>query len=132
MIFYPHKSKLPKNNESEEFNMTFLDLLIVVSMLLLAGSLLSVVLMFAIRNQIVRRIFFYMTVALGLYVGYVGARINWMYSYGQMLLAILMALTGVAAVVLERVRGKDAKCFLIARLMSASALTFGLMNALMI
>lgn len=112
--------------------MTFLDLLIVVSMLMLAGGLLSVVLMFAIRNQIVRRVFFYVTVALGLYVGYVGARINWLDFPGQMMLAILMALTGVAALVLERVGHKSEKSFLIARLMSAAALTVGLVNALMI
>lgn len=111
---------------------TFLDLLLVVGMVLIASSLLCLVLMFAIRNKTVKRVFFYITVGLGLYIGYVGARINWLDFAGQMVIAVLLALVGVGALVLSLVRKNDDKAFLIARLMSGAALIAGVANALLI
>ena len=51
---------------------TFLDLLIIVSMVLIAASLLSVVLMFLVKNRKIRLVCLGLVSALGLYVGYKG------------------------------------------------------------
>lgn len=112
--------------------MTFLDLLIIVSMALIAGSLLSVVLMFLVKNRKVRRVCLWITAALGLYVGYVGLYINWPMFYGQAVIAAVMALVGVGALVLSLVKKEDDKAFLIARIAAAASLVIGVVNALMV
>lgn len=111
---------------------TFLDLLIIVSMVLIAASFLSVVLMFLIRNKKVQRVCFYIVVALSVYIGYVGIRINWLGFEGQAVLAAVMALAGVGAFVLERVKKNDDKMFLYARIAASVALIVGAANALLI
>ncbi len=109
---------------------TFLDLLIVVSMVLITVGLLSVALMFLVKNKKVRQVCFYIAVALGLYIGYVGIRINWFGFSGQAAFAALLALIGVGAFVLERVKKDSDKAFLFARIAAAAALPLGIMNAL--
>lgn len=111
---------------------TFLDLLVIVSMALIAASLLALVLMFLVRNHTVRRVCFYITVALSLYIGYVGIRINWPDFFGQAVLAAVLALISVAALVLERVRKNDDKIFLYSRIAAAAALALGVVNALLV
>lgn len=111
---------------------TFLDLLIVVVMALAAASLLSVVLMFVVKNKTVRRVCFYIVAALGVYVGTVGFRINWLGFEVQAGLAVALALICVGAVVLERVKKGDDKMFLLARGMAAASLVVGMVNAFMI
>lgn len=112
--------------------LTFLDLLIVVSMVLIAASFLSVVLMFLVKNQKFRRVCFYITVALSLYVGYVGFQINWPDFTQQAILAVVLMLAGVGAVVLERVKKDDDRMFLYARIAAAAALFVGTFNALFV
>lgn len=111
---------------------TFLDLLIIVSMVLIAASFLSLVLMFLIRNKKVQRVCFYIAVALSLYVGYVGIRINWLDFSGQAVLAAVLALVSIGALVLERVKKGDDKMFLYARIAACIALIIGTLNALFI
>jgi len=111
---------------------TFLDLLVIVSMALVAAGFLSVVLMFLVRNQKVRKVCFYITVALGLYVGYIGIRINRLGFIGQTTLAAVLALVCVGALILERVKKGDEKLFLISRIAAAAALVIGLVNALLV
>lgn len=111
---------------------TFLDLLIIVSMALIAASLLSVALMFLVRNQRVRQVCFYITAALNLYIAYVGIRINWPDFFEQAVLAAVLALFSIAAVVLQCVKKNDSKIFLIARIVAAAALVIGVINALLI
>lgn len=111
---------------------TFLDLLVVVSMALVAGSFLSVALMFLVKNQKVRRVCFYVAVALSVYVGYVGVRINWHGFYGQAFLAVALALVSLGALVLERVGKGNEKRFLVARIAAAAALVLGTVNALLV
>lgn len=111
---------------------TSLDLLIIVSMVLIAASLVSLVLMFVIRNKIVRRVCFYIAVALSLYIGYVGIRINWPDFFGQAMIAIMMALVSIGALVLSLVKKGSDKLFLAARIAAASALVIGVANALLI
>lgn len=112
--------------------MTFLDLLILVSMVLIAASLLSVVLMFLVKNRKVRQVCFYIVVALGLYAGTVGIRINWPYFYGQAVIAGLMMLLSIGALVLSLVRKDDEKLFLFSRIAASAALIIGVVNALLI
>lgn len=127
------KQNPKSNHESEEKSMiTFLDLLIIVSMVLIAGSLLSVALMFLVKNRKVRQVCLWITAVLGLYVGSVGIRINWPDFYGQAVLAAVFALTGVAALVLALVRRENEKVFLAARIAAAAALVLGVVNALMV
>lgn len=111
---------------------TFLDLLIIVSMVLIAASLLSVVLMFLIRNRKVQRVCFYIAAALSLYIAYVGIRINWPDFYGQAVLAVVLALVSIGSVVLERVKKNNDKIFLITRIAAAAALVIGVINALLV
>jgi len=112
--------------------MTFLDLLIIVSMVLIAASLLSLVLMFLIKNKKVQRVCFYIAVALSVYVGYVGVRINWLDFAHQAALAVVLALISIGALVLERIRKNDDKMFLYARIAVCAALIVGVANALLI
>lgn len=110
---------------------TFLDLLIIVSMVLIAASFLSLVLMFLIRNKKVQRVCFYIVTALSLYIAYVGIRINWMGFETQAILAAVMALVSVASLVLESVKKNDDKMFLYTRIAAAVALVIGTANALL-
>lgn len=111
---------------------TSLDLLIIVSMALIAASFLSVVLMFLIRNNKVQRVCFWITAAFGVYIGYVGIRITWMNFDGQAILAAAMALVSIGAFALERVRKGNDKMFLYARIAAAVALIIGTANALLV
>lgn len=111
---------------------TFLDLLIIVSMVLIAASFLAVVLMFLIRNKKVQRVCFYMATALSLYIGYVGIRINWMGFEAQAILAAVMALVSVASLVVVLVKKSDERVFLYARIAAATALVIGTVNALLV
>lgn len=110
---------------------TFLDLLIVVVLGLAAVSLVAIVLMFLVKNTKVRRVCLWLVAALGVYIGYVGIRINCFGFLPEMLLAGAMALAGIGAVVLERLSKGDEKQFLIARIMASAALVVGLLNAFM-
>ncbi len=111
---------------------TFLDLLIVVVMALVAVGALALVLMFLLKNRKAQQVFLYVVAALGVYIGTVGVRINAMASDMQAVLAILMALTCAGAVVLERIKKGDDKFFCTARTMATVGLVVGLVNAFFI
>ena len=111
---------------------TFLDLLIIVSMVLIAASFLALVLMFLIRNKTVQHVCFYVAVALSLYVGYVGIQINWPDFSSQASLSVVLALVSIAALVVGRLKKNDDKMFLCARIAAAAALVIGTVNALLI
>ena len=110
---------------------TSLDLLIIVFMALAAVTLLSLCLMFLIRNKTARKVFFYIASVLGLYVSWIGFRIGigGLFSI-QIGIGILTALMCVGAFVLERVSKGNNKMFMIARFMSAAALVIGFCNAI--
>ena len=111
---------------------TSLDLLIIVFMALAAAALLSLCLMFLIRNKPARIVFFHIASALGLYVSWVGFRIGigGLFTI-QIAIGILTALMCVGAFVLERVSKGNNKMFLIARIISAAALVIGFFNAIL-
>ena len=108
---------------------TFLDLLIVVVMVLSAASLLAMALMFLVKSKKVQHAFFYLVVALGIYMGYVGFRILSPTVIWQTGLAVLMALTSLGALMLERLRKGNEKMFLIAKIAASAALVVGMFNA---
>ena len=108
---------------------TFLDLLIVVVLALAAISLVTMALMFLVKNRTVKRLCLYIVAALGVYMGYVGLRILWPGFPGQCAIAVVSALAGIGSVVLERYsRGSNAK-FLTAQIMASAALIVGMLNA---
>lgn len=111
--------------------LTFLDLLVIVFMALAGLSLFSVCLMFLVKHQKVRKVCFYIAVALGVYAASVSLRISQGLFLTQMTLGVLFGLLSVAALVLERVRNKDEKAFFIARILAAVALVAGLINAIL-
>lgn len=131
MLFYPHKSKPPPNKiESEDYLMdTFLDLLFVVVLTLAAVSLVAMVLMFLVKNRTVKRVCLYLVAALSIYMGYVGLRILWPGFPGQCIIAVLVALTGIGALALERLGRNSRKKFLLAQIMASLALITGMLNA---
>lgn len=112
--------------------LTSLDLLLLVSLVLIAAAFLSLVLMFLVRNQTIRRVCFYIAVALSLYIGYAGVRINWPDFSHQAILAVVLALISVGAFVLERSKKNNDKVFLYARIAAGAALIAGAVNALLI
>ena len=109
--------------------LTFLDLLVVVFMVIAALSLLALCLMFMTKNHTIKSICFYVVVAIGIYLGYVGARISWPGFILQVAVAILMAVVSIAALILERRSKGDEKKLKIARIMASLALVIGMVNA---
>jgi hypothetical protein len=111
---------------------TFFDLMIVVVMALTAAAVVSVALMFLSKNRIVQRVCLYITAALGVYIGTVGFRINWLGFELQAGLAIALALICIVAVVLERIKKDDAQMFRLSSILAAVALVAGMVNAFLI
>ena len=108
---------------------TSLDLLILVVMVLAAVSLVAMVLMFLVKNKVVKRICLYLVAALGIYVGYVGLRILWPMFLGQSVIAVLVAMIAIGSVVLERLGCNHRKLFLIAQILASAALLVGMLTA---
>ena len=105
---------------------TFLDLLVVVSMGLVAAGVAVTALMFLVPNGRVRRVSLYAAAGLGVYLGYVGWRINALGTSGGGLLAVALALVGL---VLERLWRQEPNRQLIPRIAAAVSVLGGLANA---
>ena len=108
---------------------TFLDLMIVVVLGLVALSLLSLCLMFLTRKPKLKKVCFFIVVALGIYACTIGLRI---FRFGfplQTILCLAMGALSIIALVLE-LRSKDnAKKSKIARILATVALVVGMINA---
>ena len=109
--------------------LTALDFLTLAFIGLSALSLLAVCLMLLVRKPVVRKVCFYIVVILCIYMAYVGLYISSGFFLGQTIVAVIVGLTGIATVVLERLSNNDNKKFLIARILSAIALVIGMFNA---
>ena len=113
--------------------LTSLDWLIIVFMGLAASTLLSLCLMFLLRNKIAKRVCFYVTTALGIYVSTIGLAIGFSGVFlGMIVSGLFTILMCVGAFVLERVGRKNDKLFLVSRIISAAALIFAMANAFLI
>lgn len=108
---------------------TFLDLLIVVVMALVAVGVLALAGTFLIRNKTAKKLCFYVVSALGIYVGYAGCRILWPGFMPQVLLALALAAVSVGALVLTLVKKGDEKVFRIAQVAASVAMVVGMINA---
>lgn len=112
-----------KINESEEKYMTNLDFLVIAAGMIAAAAVLTAGLMM-VKNRRVRRVALYAAAVLGMYLGYVGLRINAPGFPVQCILAAALAVGGAAAVVLERREQYNAS-----RIMAAVSVFGGMMNA---
>lgn len=112
--------------------LTFLDLLIIVVMALAAAGILSLTLMFLIKNKTAQRVCFYIVVALGVYVGTVGFRINWPGFLFQVAVAVVLAAVCAGALILERIGRKSDRLFLLARILATAGLVGGMVNAFLV
>ena len=110
---------------------TSMDLLIIVVLALFAAGIAALALMFLLKNNTAKRICLYIVAALGLYIGYAGAYINYPGFMTQVVLAVLFALAGAAAVVIERIK-KSETAPLLSRVIAAAALVLGMANAFLI
>ena len=111
--------------------LTSLDWLIIVFMAFTAFALLSLCLMFFLKNTVARRVCLYVSSAFAVYVSTVAFRIGIGALFtGQIVFSCITALLAVAAVVVERVFKNKPKTLLIARIMSASAMVLALINAI--
>ena len=111
---------------------TFLDLLVIVFLVLIAATLLSLCLMFMLKNKTAKRICFYIVLVLSLYVSSIGLRIGlggWFTT--QIAFGVLTVLMTVSAFVLERVSKGNEKLLKISRVIAAAALAVGMINAIL-
>ncbi len=108
-----------------------LDLLVISFMVIAALSLLSVLLMFLIKNKIVRRISLGITVATALYTSAMGLYIALYGFLFQGIIAVLTGFAAIGAIVLEVLGAKlkGDKFSLIARITAAAALVISVINA---
>lgn len=105
--------------------MTFLDLLVIVSGGIITAGLLVLLAMFLLKSEKARRVCLYIAAGLGLYLGYVGYRVNAMSFGAGSMIALVLALAAVGAVVLDRlVARRD-----IPRIVAAVSVVGGMMNA---
>ena len=113
--------------------LTSLDWLVIVFMILAAVTLLSLCLMFFIKNKTSKKVFFYIVSVLALYMASIGLRIGigGLFSE-QIVIAVLTAIMCIVAFVLERVSKGNEKMFRIARTVSTIALVVGFINAFFI
>ncbi len=112
----------------------YLDLLIVVSLAMIAGGVLFLGLMLFLKNPVAKRVFLYLTSALGIYSAYVGIRINYLFSDAQVVAGVLAALVAVAAMVLDIISAKQENETLgkISRALASASLVVGMANAIFI
>lgn len=109
---------------------TFLDLLVVVAWGLVAAGVLVLAVLFLVKNDRVRRACLYIAAGLGVYLGYVGFRVNAMSDGIGGLLALVLALVGLGAVVLDRFLSREASFRkYIPQLAAAVSVLGGLANA---
>ena len=110
-----------------------MDLLVIVGMVLAASTLLSLCLMFLIKNKTAQRIIFYIVLVLALYMSWVGFYIGisgWFTA--QISAAIFTAIMCVVTFIIERFSKGSDKKFLLARILAAATLVIAFTNALLI
>ena len=111
---------------------TSLDFLVIAFMGLAALTLLSLALMFLLKNKTAKRVFFYIVVALGLYISSIGLRIGlsgWFTA--QIGFGVLTVLLGIGAFVVERISKGNERMLLVARILAAAALALSFLNAIL-
>ena len=108
-----------------------LDLLVIVFMVVAAVSLLSLCLMFLVRNPRIKKVCLYIVATLGIYTGYVGIRISSGFFPVQTAVGVIAAVAAIAAIVLSVIGKNKERNFKIARLVATGSLIVGMANAFM-
>ena len=113
--------------------LTSLDWLVIVFMGLAALTLLSLCLMFLLKNKTAKNVCFYIVAALGLYVSSIALRIGfggWFVT--QIFFGVLTVLMALGAIVLKLTVGKNNEKYQkIARILAAASLIVGFINAIL-
>lgn len=109
-----------------------MDLLVVVFMTLIALTVLSIVLLFLLKNGIAKRVFFYLALALGLFASWGAISIGLIGSFIiQLVLGIATAVICVGLGVLSVIKRKDERVFFFAKTLAAVTLVVALFNAIL-
>ena len=111
---------------------TSLDYLVILFLGLAVLSVLSIVMMFAVKNTVVRKVFFYIAAAIGLYTAYAGFITTWPMFANQSYLAIIFGACAIIAVILERTSKYNEKRFSLARVLVTLAVVVGMINSFML
>ena len=111
---------------------TMLDLLVVVCMGIAALTLLSLCLMFFLKNKLAKRICLYVVSVIAMYMSGVGIYIGLFGWFpGQAAVGVAMMALAIGAVVLDIFSRGDDKRQLIARIAGSVALIVGFANAVL-
>ena len=113
--------------------LTSLDYLVIAFMGLAALTILSLCLMFFIKNKIAKRIFFYTVLVTSLFLSYIGLYIGitgWFTS--QIVIGALTIPMAIGAFVYELISKGDEKKTRIAHIIGAAALVLAMANAFFI
>ena len=113
--------------------LTSLDLLVIIFMSLAALTILSLCLMFFIKNKIAKRIFFYVVLAVSLFLSYIGLDMGitgWFTA--QITIGALTIPMAIGAFVLDLIGKGDEKKARIAHIIGAVALVLAMANAFFI
>ena len=110
-----------------------LDWLVIVFMGLAALTLLSLCLMFLLKNKKGKRVCLYIVAVLGAYVSTIGLRIGFVGGFtGQIAVGVVTLIVSVGAAVLDIVSRQDERKEKLARILAAVGLIVGFVNALLI
>ncbi len=113
--------------------LTSLDWLVILFMGLAFASLLSLALMFLIRNKIVRYVSMGIVLASAAGAAFFGFMVGFSgYFLGQLAISLLAVALIVAAIVLGIIGAKRPKLFLVARILAAASVVFGMLSAFFI
>ena len=109
---------------------TFLDLIVIIALVLLGGSIIATLLMFLLKNKKAKKIFLYISLVLALYLASIGLRIGFSgYFEFQMFLSSIVILLVVGSIVLDVLSKKNEKFPLISRVVALIAVVFGFLSA---
>ena len=111
--------------------LTSLDLLILVFIGLVAMTLVTVPLMFIIKNKIVRKIFLGIVCTLGVYMAGVGIYIGFGMFMIQTAIGVLALLSCIAAFIFGMVFSRNKWAFLATRIAAGASLVIALFNAVL-
>lgn len=113
--------------------LTSLDWLVILFMGLAFASLLSLALMFLLKNKVVRYIAMGLVLATAASAAFFGFMVGITgYFMGQLAIALLSFSLIAAAIVLGIIGAKRPKLFLVARIVAAASLVLGMLSAFFI
>ena len=107
-----------------------LDLMVMIFMALATLSLLSLSLLFLVRNPRIKKVCFFMVAVLALYAASIGVRIGGFLFPVQTAVGVAAGIVSIAAIVLVLTGKGNEKKFNLARTMAAASLVIGIVSIL--